>query len=374
MARGRHANRRTHRGAAIVAAIVGVLVLLAGGASYAAYRHEMANADRILPGVVVGGVDVGGMTRAEAARAVRPRLDDQLDAPLVVRVGDRTWTATQAELGRRALVDDAVGLALAINADLGTFDRFWHRLRDTPVDADIELTFETRGSAAERLVDSIADGVFRPARDASMTIGDQRSDIVMVKAVAGVKLAREAGERKILAALESGKPTVELGTLPVAPRVTAKNLGPTIVVRVNRNELELYDGFDLVKTWDVATAKPGFTTPTGDWRIWDKRENPAWYNPALDSWGAALPAVVPGGPGNPMGTRAIYIDAPGLIRIHGTTDPSSVGRYASHGCIRMLNEEVEDLFERISVGAHVIIVGSRPAGADYWDTPGDADI
>jgi L,D-transpeptidase ErfK/SrfK len=167
---------------------------------------------------------------------------------------------------------------------------------------------------------------------------------------------------------------VELGTVPVAAKVTAKNLGPTIVVRVNRNQLELYDGFDLVKTYAVATAKPGYTTPSGVWTIWDKRENPTWYNPALDSWGASMPAVVPGGPGNPMGTRAIYIDAPGLIRIHGTTDPSSIGRYASHGCIRMQNEEVEDLFERVAVGTHVIVVGSRPAGAAYWDTPGDADI
>ena len=110
------------------------------------------------------------------------------------------------------------------------------------------------------------------------------------------------------------------------------------------------------------------------WNIYDKQENPTWHNPALDSWGAGLPAVIPGGPGNPMGTRAIYIDAPGLIRIHGTTDDSSIGRYASHGCIRMHNSEIEQLYPMIDVGDHVIVVGSRPAGAAYWSVPPASDI
>jgi lipoprotein-anchoring transpeptidase ErfK/SrfK len=75
-----------------------------------------------------------------------------------------------------------------------------------------------------------------------------------------------------------------------------------------------------------------------------------------------------------MGTRAIYIDAPGLIRVHGTTDDSSIGRYASHGCIRMHNEEVEALFEEVPVGSHVVIVGHRPPWAQEWDTPTRSDI
>jgi L,D-transpeptidase ErfK/SrfK len=180
--------------------------------------------------------------------------------------------------------------------------------------------------------------------------------------------------RRVQAALDGDTSDVRLGTRHVAPKVTPKTLGATIVIRVNENRLYLYDGFRVVRTFSVATAKPGWTTPSGVWTIWDKRENPAWYNPALDSWGADLPAVVPGGPGNPMGTRAIYIDAPGLIRIHGTTDPSSIGRYASHGCIRMHNAEVEALYEQVPVGSHVIVVGSRPSWAQEWDTPGDADI
>jgi L,D-transpeptidase ErfK/SrfK len=151
-------------------------------------------------------------------------------------------------------------------------------------------------------------------------------------------------------------------------------MGRTIVVRLNENRLYLYDGFRAIRSYSVATAKPGFTTPTGVWTIYDKKENPTWYNPAQDSWGADLPAVIPGGPGNPMGTRAIYIDAPGLIRVHGTTDDSSIGRYASHGCIRMHNSEIEQLYPMIDIGDHVIVVGRRPRGAAYWSVPPSSDI
>ena len=162
----------------------------------------------------------------------------------------------------------------------------------------------------------------------------------------------------------------------VAPKITEDTMLPTIVVHVDTNRLDLYEGFEVTHSWDVATAKPGWTTPVGEWSLYQKRENPTWYNPALDSWGADLPAVVPGGPGNPMGTRALYITAPGLIRIHGTTSPDSIGRYASHGCIRMHNEQVEELYDLVPVGTKVIIMGSRPSWAsegDFPDTPDGSD-
>ena len=74
-----------------------------------------------------------------------------------------------------------------------------------------------------------------------------------------------------------------------------------------------------------------------------------------------------------MGTRALYITAPGLIRIHGTTTPSSIGTYASHGCIRMHNAQVEELYEMVPVGAKVIIIGARPAWATEGDVPDSPD-
>ena len=142
----------------------------------------------------------------------------------------------------------------------------------------------------------------------------------MVHAQPGAKLDAAAAKVAIQAALAHGRAHVALRTAPVQPNVTDDSLGHTIVVRLNENRLYLYDGFQVVRSWTVATAKPGFTTPTGVWRIYDKKVDPTWYNPAVNGWGSGEPAVIPGGPGNPMGPRAIYITAPGLIRIHGTSE------------------------------------------------------
>jgi L,D-transpeptidase ErfK/SrfK len=87
----------------------------------------------------------------------------------------------------------------------------------------------------------------------------------------------------------------------------------------------------------------------------DKQENPTWTNPAPTTWGAGLPASIPPEPGNPLGTRALYLNAPG-IRIHGTYDVASVGTNASHGCIRMLMADIEALYPLVPIGTPVYVI------------------
>lgn len=374
MSKGKHARKQRSRLLLIGGAVLVVLLVAAGGAAYAAYRYEQSHADRILPGVRIAGVDVGGMTRAEAEEAVKGAMAQELSQPLTVIAGDTRWVVTKAELGRKAQTDAALDQALAAGDSLSSLNRFWHRIRDESVDVDIEVGYSLSGGGVTRLVGQIAADVLDLPRNASIRLAPDEQDLVFTRASAGVKLQRAPAASQIRSALDGGMSRVTLELTSVAPKVKAADLGRNIVVRVDENKLYLYEGFEVIGTWDVATGKPGYVTPPGDWKIWDMRENPTWYNPARDSWGAGLPAVVPGGPGNPMGTRAIYIDAPGLIRIHGTTDDSSIGRYASHGCIRMHNWEIEELFDMIDVGQMVIVVGHRPADAGYWDSPGTSDI
>ncbi len=359
---------------AVVATVASFGVLLAGGGAFAAYRYERAKTAEILPGVRIAGVDVGGMTRREASRAVRAALDEALSQPRTVEVAGEKVRVSPADLGRRAAVGAAVNEALAVNATLSTLDRVWHRLNDEPVDVEVDVSYTTGGRAIDELAAELADEVFEPWTNASIGLTDDANDITFQRSSPGRKLPIDEAAATIRNAVDAGQRRVRLDTIRLEPKIPTDELGRTIVVHVDRNLLELYEGFDVIQTWSVATAKPGWVTPTGVWEIWDKRVNPTWYNPALDSWGAGLPAVVPGGPSAPMGTRAIYIDAPGLIRIHGTPAPESIGRFASHGCIRMRNEEVEKLFEMIEVGQHVVIVGHRPAGAQEGDTPAQFDI
>jgi lipoprotein-anchoring transpeptidase ErfK/SrfK len=357
----------------LLASLFGV-GLVCGGAAYAAIRYERSHADRIMPGVRIDGIDVSGMTHDEALDAVRAVAHDELRRPLTITVGSEHWTVTPATLGRRAAVAAAVNRAERAGADLGTLDRAWHRFRGESLGVDIPLARRTTGSGVEDFASMVAKRVYVAPVNAAIGITASHDDITFEHAHPGEKLDVAAAERAIRDALAAGKRRLTLETTSVEPKQTEETMGRTIVVRLNENRLYLYDGFHEVRSFSVATAKPGFTTPTGVWTITDKKKNPTWYNPALDGWGAGLPAVIPGGPGNPMGTRAIYIDAPGLIRVHGTTDDASIGRYASHGCIRMHNSEIEQLYPLVSVGEHVVVVGARPANAQYWSVPPASDI
>jgi hypothetical protein len=371
MAKGRHELRAARkRWPLIVGLFAGVLILALGGVAYAAYRYEQANAARILPGIRVAGVDVSEMTRAEAIAAVRAQARVDLDREIVVFVEGERFTTTPRHLGRRAWVGRAVKEAMRASERVGWMERAWRRFQDEPFDVEIALSFGgDRG--VERFVRRTAREVAVAPRNASIGIGD--GGLVFRRSEAGSALRAGRAERRLSEALSDGSSIVRLSVRPVAAKINARTMTPTIVVHVDTNRLDLYEGFQVTHSWDVATAKPGWVTPVGEWSLYQKRENPTWYNPALDTWGAGIPAVVPGGPGNPMGTRALYITAPGLIRIHGTTSPDSIGRYASHGCIRMHNEHVEELYRLVPVGAKVIIMGSRPSWASEGDLPDTPD-
>src|SRR2546423_10476983 len=103
----RHVARRRRRWIPVVLVATGVLVVLLAGAAYAGYRYDQATVTRILPGVRIEGVDVGGMTRDQALRALRGPASRILDRRIVVRAGARTWDVTPRGLGVAVGADPA---------------------------------------------------------------------------------------------------------------------------------------------------------------------------------------------------------------------------------------------------------------------------
>lgn len=336
----------------MVAVSLGVLVVLSAGTAYAAYRYDASTSARILPGVTIGGVDVGDMERDEAVRVLDAKAEDTLYRDLDVRAAGHSWIVTPASLGMTADVEGAVERALALADDLSFTSRVYHRLRDVPVDASLELPFVTDRASVESFVSQAFDEVSVPAVNARFALVDD--ELVTRRSRTGRELAARAATAGILRALSEREATVDVPVKTLEPKLTTAALGQSIVVDLSENQLYLYDGLKVVHHYPVATAAPDYSTPVGNWMIVDKRENPTWYNPALDSWGADLPPVISPGPGNPLGTRALYLDAPG-IRIHGTYSSSSIGTYASHGCIRMYISDSEQLFNLVQTGTRVII-------------------
>ena len=353
MSRGRHASRRFGRGAKAALIVACALSLTGGGVTLAAYRYDRATLDRVMPGIVIAGVDVGGMTKQEALAAVDAVAEQTLSRPIRITAAGHHWTSTPAELGMRAQVAQAVDEAMRVASTLGPASRVWHRLRDEPLGVQIDLTYKAGSKPVQEFVATAAAAVATKARDASLTVANGK--VVVHHAKPGRALVIDIAAKRISGALSRGAASVALPSKAVQPKVSNKSLGRTIVVRRDVNRLYLYEGLHLDRTYPVATAAAGYVTPPGSWTIVDKQENPTWYNPAPTTWGADLPASIPPGPGNPLGTRALYLNSPG-IRIHGTTDVGSIGTHASHGCIRMLISDIEELYPLIPIGTHVYVV------------------
>lgn len=129
----------------------------------------------------------------------------------------------------------------------------------------------------------------------------------------------------------------------------------TTKIEVSRakRKLFLYRNGRLAKSYNVAVGQLAFPTPGGSFKIINKRVNPSWINPNRP-WSKQMPGRIPPGPDNPLGTRAMDLNV-GAIRIHGTRNYGSIGRAASHGCIRMTIADSEELFRIVRVGTPVTI-------------------
>jgi len=129
----------------------------------------------------------------------------------------------------------------------------------------------------------------------------------------------------------------------------------TIIINTSERRLYYVLGHGMALRYSVAVGKEGMQW-SGETFVQSKRRNPGWTPTSrMRRENPYLPAFVPLGPKNPLGVRAIYLGW-SEYRIHGTNMPWSIGRAASSGCIRMLNTDVMDLFERVHIGAPVYVL------------------
>ncbi len=153
-----------------------------------------------------------------------------------------------------------------------------------------------------------------------------------------------------------GAVTVMLPTSWILPEVK----GAKQVV-INISEMRLYyyisqQGTPLVMTFPIGIGSEGTNTPVGSFRVIEKMENPPWHVPAsIRREHPELPAVVPPGPENPLGSHALRLSL-GDVLIHSTNRPWGIGRKATHGCIRLYPEDMPGFYRLVPVGAVVTII------------------
>ena len=144
----------------------------------------------------------------------------------------------------------------------------------------------------------------------------------------------------------------------------------TIIIDTGNTALYYVLGQGRAIRYGVGVGRDGFTW-SGVQTISRKAEWPDWYPPAeMVARQPYLPRFVAGGPGNPLGARAMYLGS-SAYRIHGTNDPSTIGKFVSSGCIRMTNEDVADLFSRVNIGTRVVVL---PKNAPHLEAKGTITV
>lgn len=143
---------------------------------------------------------------------------------------------------------------------------------------------------------------------------------------------------------------------PVSPQTSTQSIKPTrqVMVSIPDRKLALVEGGRTLKVYSVAVGAPASPSPVGEFKVITRIENPTFYKPGT---------VIEPGPDNPLGTRWIGLNRKSY-GIHGTNMPASIGQAVSHGCIRMHQSDLEELFTQLRPGDAVVIRAERDAEVD----------
>lgn len=335
----------------VMACVIACIAFLLSAGAAVAVAQDFVERDTLPPGSAVAGVRLDGapleVARDTLARGIVAPLDD----PITVVCGDTSVQVRPAQFVRIDL-DDTLKHLTRTKAEAGLARRIAAKVSGERYGSAVPAQLRIDRTALDAWVADLASKVGTPAVDATLVVEARR--LVAVPEQPGFSIDPRSAADALAIALAAHQTRVELPVERIEPRVTRDDLGTAILVRRADRRLFLYEDGRLVKEYRVAVGAPGFPTPRGRFVIVRKRYMPSWGNPG-SAWAADMPKYIPPGPNNPLGTRALDLNAPG-IRIHGTNKDYSIGQAASHGCMRMHRWDIEDLYERVSVGAPVIII------------------
>jgi lipoprotein-anchoring transpeptidase ErfK/SrfK len=343
-----------------IALIVAVVLATLAAASVGALAWaDGSTAGRLATGARVAGVDVGGLTRAQALQRTRRRVASQIARPVQVQLDDRLYTLTPAQAHVRVDLGGAIQRAYAAGREGSFLQRGWRKLTGDKVSAAVPVKVGVDHNAIAAFIGRIESEQALNPVDAALKL--TLTSVTVAPARAGRRLAaRDALIARLTRRLTT--PTdarlIRAKTVEVAATLTEDKVfdAQPVAITVSRSErrARLFVRGELVKTYTVAVGSPQYPTPTGRFVVQTMQRNPSWNVPN-SSWAGDLAGqTIPGGdPNNPLVARWIGFD--GSVGFHGTNSAGSLGTAASHGCVRMDPNDVIDLFKRVSVGTPVLV-------------------
>jgi len=320
--------------------------------------YDGGRSDTVAQGVKIANFDVGGLDAEQARQRVSAQLLKPLAKPLTIPVRGREFHLSGREARIRADVGAIVDDAIEQGREGGIFARTWRGITGGERNITIKPKIEYSAAAVDRLVARVQRELNRPAVDAKVEF--EPANVAIRSSKMGRRVVAKRFRANVQAELVSpiGDRTVKVPVRRVKPKITSDKLADRypVVVTINRGafSLTLYKRLKQVRSYPIAVGQAGLETPAGLYSIANKAINPAWTVPN-SSWAGSLAGqVIPGGtPQNPLKSR--WLGVYDGVGVHGTADRGSIGTNASHGCIRMLVEDVEVLYDDVPVGAPIYI-------------------
>jgi lipoprotein-anchoring transpeptidase ErfK/SrfK len=337
-----------------------LMILAVPGAALGslAYADHTAS-EEIADGVSVAGIPVGGLTQAEAVARLRERYGTPAARPARVQVEARVFTVTPADAHVRIDLAGAVRRAYEAGRSGNVITRGWRAISGGEVDHDEPAPVKVDRDRLRGLVGQMHSKVARRPVDAALSIDVDR--VSVTEAQPGRRLGgREDLVGRLAKALAdpSADRDLRANVVEVPAAVTAEQIwdtDPTVVtVSREQRQVRVFDRGKLVKSYGVAVGEPKYPTPMGRFTVQTMQKDPPWNVPNSDWAGDLAGQTIPGGdPRNPLVAR--WIGFNGSVGFHGTKSLDSLGRAASHGCVRMSEGDVIDLFERVRTGTPVLV-------------------
>jgi lipoprotein-anchoring transpeptidase ErfK/SrfK len=280
-----------------------------------------------------------------------------LRQPVTVRVAGHRYRLDPERAQLVADVESMVKAALERSRSDVLPVRVWRSITGGRVEADVAARVSYSRAVVQRFVRRVERAVDRRPRNASVKIASPT--LPVGRAGNGLDLDRSQLLKAVQQAMSSTGAGRAVRQQPkvIEPDVTRADLDKKYpyFITIDRSSFRLrfFKRLRLVKTYRIGVGRIGFETPAGLYHVQNKAVNPSWFVPNKPWAGALAGKVIPPGPDNPIKARWMGIyDGAG---IHGTSDTASIGTAASHGCIRMLIPEVEELYDQVPVRTPIYI-------------------
>jgi lipoprotein-anchoring transpeptidase ErfK/SrfK len=342
----------------LVLALIGLLGFL--------FVQDVTRWGKFPPGSKICDVSVAGLSKQDAAKKCKAELQGIEQKPVVLTLDGQDYSATPDQLGLHLDYTRMVDGAYSAAWSPGVLERMYRSFVNRPKTVNGLLAVQNNDALVNQFIQRVTGEVNKPPINAYVNVTNGAP--VIVKARSGYQVSAEEIRKEVGQAVDSRSRTVAIQAAKTPPQIGDDIFHKLIIINLAQHMLTLYDRETPLAQFPIACGQPAYPTPVGQWEIIGKQMNPTWYNPG-SAWAKTMPKSIPPGYNNPLGLRAMPLNASGVL-IHGTANDGSIGTSASHGCIRMHMPDAIKLFDMVAVGTPVYIVrGVGDPGFDVTATP-----